>query len=326
MPRPTTKQKLHARHSPAPRGPLGATIAAALKAAGNTFGEKPILPLAEENPLLGGSLEGRKRLGGAFLIELTHIRPDPRQPRRTLDTDAQKELNSSVKRLGILQPITVRFIEPHGVYQIITGERRFHAACAVGLTEIPCWVQSPKEEEVLLHQIVENWQRLDIPPFDLADALARLRDANKYSQRDLARETGKSEGEISKLLAILDLDPAVQKVAREDHSGHITRRHLYAVHALPPDEQLALIRKAQEEAITAADMEQLAAKRAETLTGRKRRAAPVSHQRFSTSQATVTLTFRKREVTTEDILAALEEVRLQVAPPTPHAEDSTVPR
>ena len=73
--------------------------------------------------------------------------------------------------------------------------------CEAGLAEIPCWVQSPKEDEVLQHQIVENWQRLDMHPYDLADALARLRDANSYSQRDLARETGKSEVEISKLLA-----------------------------------------------------------------------------------------------------------------------------
>ena len=89
-------------------------------------------------------------------------------------------------------------------------------------------MQDLKEDQVLQHQIVENWQRLDMHPFDLADALARLRDANGYSQQDLARETGKSEGEISKLLAILDLDPAVQKAAREDQSGRITRRHLYA--------------------------------------------------------------------------------------------------
>ena len=119
-----------------------------------------------------GSLDGRRRLGGAFAIACDRIRPDPTQPRRRLDTDAQKELNASVERLGILQPITVRYVEAEDVYRIITGERRYHAACAAGLPEIPCWVQSPKEDEVLLHQIVENWQRLDMHPFDLADALA----------------------------------------------------------------------------------------------------------------------------------------------------------
>jgi ParB family transcriptional regulator, chromosome partitioning protein len=262
-----------------------------------------------------GSHEGRRRLGGAFAITLDRIQPDPNQPRRRFDTEAQKELNDSVKRLGILQPITVRFIEKDNIYRIITGERRYHAACEAGIAEIPCWVQEPKEDEVLLHQIVENWQRLDMHPYDLADALARLCDANSYSQQDLARETGKSKGEISKLLALLELDPIVQKVAREDTSGRITRRHLYAVRSLPTGEQLTIIQKTQQESLTAEDVERIVANQAESLEGRKRRGAPVSHHRFSTSHASVTITFRKKEVTTEDILTALEEVRFQVCPP-----------
>lgn len=225
-----------------------------------------------------------------------------------------------MKRLGILQPITVRYVETENVYRIITGERRYHAAREAGVAEIPCWVQSPKENEVLLHQIVENWQRLDMHPYDLADALARLRDANSHSQRDLARETGKSEGEISKLLALLDLDPAVQKVARDDQTGRISRRHLYAIRALPAERQLALLRRAQQEAMTAIDMEQLAARETGGAASQRRRGAPVSHHRFSTSQATVSLTFRKNDVTTEDILGALDEVRCRFSSPqfNPH--------
>jgi ParB family transcriptional regulator, chromosome partitioning protein len=262
-------------------------------------------------------MEGRRRLGGAFAISLDRIRPDPNQPRRRMETEAQKELNDSVNRLGILQPITVRFIEAENVYQIIAGERRFHAAREAGLSDIPCWVQSPREEEVLLHQIVENWQRLDMHPYDLADALARLRDANSYSQRDLAGETGKSEGEISKLLSILDLDPAVQKVARDDQAGRFSRRHLYAIRALPAERQLAILRRAQQEAMTAVDMEQLAARETDSAASR-RRGAPVSHHRYLTSQATVSLTFRTKDVTTGDILAALDEVRRQVSSPQTH--------
>jgi len=257
---------------------------------------------------------GKHRLSGAFLIQTSLIRPDPNQPRRRFDTDAQREINNSVKRLGILQAITVRFIEAEKVYRIITGERRFYAACEAGLPEVPCWVQSPREKEVLLHQIVENWQRLDMQPYDLADALARLRDANGYKQKDLARETGKSEGEISKLLALLSLDPAVQKLAREDHTGRISRRHLYAVRSLPAEQQLTLIRKAQEEGVPAADMEILAAKQTAVLRGQRRRGAPVSFQRFSTTHARVSFSFRKKEITSEDLLTAIEEVRLQIVP------------
>jgi ParB family chromosome partitioning protein len=294
-----------------------------MDAAGKTFGSPPTLPPPEESLSISAPLVGRRRLGGAFAIARHHIRPDPNQPRRSLDTEAQKELNDSVKRLGILQPITVRYIEADAIYQVIAGERRYHAACEAGLEEIPCWVQTPKEQDVLLHQIVENWQRLDMHPYDLADALARLREANDYTQNDLAHETGKSKGEISKLLTLLDLDPAVQKMAREDNTGRISRRHLYAVRALPTEEQLRLIRKTQEEAISAADMEQIVAKRMEALEGHKRRGAPVIHHRFSTSHAMVTVTFRKRDVSSEDILAALDEARLQVSPPPTDSRSPT---
>jgi ParB family transcriptional regulator, chromosome partitioning protein len=296
-------------------------VEAAMQVAGNTFSEKPLLPLDEEGPPAPASVEGRRRLGGAFAIAVDRIQPDPNQPRRWFDTKAQKELNDSVRRLGILQPITVRFVETENIYQIITGQRRYHAARETGLADIPCWVQSPKEEKVLLHQIVENWQRLDMHPYDLADALARLRDANGYTQRDLARETGKSEGEISKLLALLNLDPAVQKVAREDQTGRITRRHLYAVRELPAKEQLALIHKAQQDAITATEMEAIVANKTEAPTDRKRQGSPVSHHRFPTSHAMVSITFCKKDVTREDILTALDEARLQVCP---RASDGTM--
>jgi ParB family chromosome partitioning protein len=295
-----------------PSATVGKTVPAALKAATETFNEKPVLPLGKENGLVGGSLDGRRQLGGAFLIECTRIRPDPLQPRRTHDPHADEELTASVRKLGVLQPITVRFLEAENLFQIIAGERRFRAAKAADLIEVPCWVHSPKENQVLLHQIAENWQRLDVHPYDLADALARLRDTNGYSQRDLARETGKSEGEISKFLALLELDPAVQKVAREDRTGRITKRHLYAVRRLPAEEQASMIRRAQEEAITASDMELLAAKRTEVLTGRKPPAATVNQHCFQTGFATVTIKFRKDDVTTKDILAALDEVQLLV--------------
>ena len=271
------------------------------------------MPPSKDSPA-PASLEGRHRLGGAFAIARERIRPDPNQPRRRLDTDAQKELTDSVRRLGILQPITVRYIEADGIYQVIAGERRYHAACEAHLPEIPCWVQEPKEQDVLLHQIVENWQRLDMHPYDLADALARLRDGKNLTQRDLARETGKSEGEISKLLSLLDLDPVVQKMAREDTSNRFTRRHLYAIRTLPAAEQIRLVERTRKETVTAEQMEALVTERTQALRGRGRRGAPVSHHRFSTSQALVSITFRKKDVTTKDILAALDEAWRQASP------------
>jgi ParB family chromosome partitioning protein len=261
-------------------------------------------------------LDGKHRLQGAYAIETRLIRPDPDQPRRQFDTEAQKELNESVKRLGILQPITVRFLEHEHVYRIITGERRYHAACEAGLVEIPCWVQSPKEEHVLLHQIVENWQRLDMRPFDLADALARLRDANGYTQADIVRETGKSKGEISKLFALLDLDPAVQKVARSDHTGHVTRRHLYALRPLPVERQLALLTRVQREDMTVDALEQIVRAQSPSPAGQRPHTPANACRRFKTPHATVSFSSRRRQITDADILAAMDEVRARLEAPT----------
>jgi ParB family chromosome partitioning protein len=237
------------------------------------------------------------------------IQPDPAQPRKRLDTAPQRELVASVKTHGILQPITVRYLESENFYRIITGQRRYSAAKEAGLTEIPCWIQTPKEEDVLVHQIVENWQRLDVHPFDLADALARLRDANGYSQKEIAEATAKSEGEISKILALLDLAPAVQKLAREDETGRITKRHLYAVRSLPPEDQQSLIRKVQQDRLSADEIKHLAAKKFQRGRPLPHPGAPVRCHRFKTAHAMVSLTFRKKQVKTGDILAALDEAR-----------------
>jgi ParB family chromosome partitioning protein len=179
--------------------------------------------------------------------------------------------------LGILRPITVCYVPAEDVYRIVAGRRRFAAACAVGLTDIPCWLQSPEEEEVLLHEIVAIFDRREPRPYDMADVVARLKDANGYTQRDLARLIGKSEAQISKVLALLELAPAVQKVAREDQSGHITARHLYAVRRLSADEQLSLVRWAQDGSVSAADLERIATARIARPTSRKRRRTRVSH-------------------------------------------------
>ncbi len=218
-----------------------------------------------------------------------------------------------MKRLGILQPITVRFVEAEQTYRIITGERRYHAAREAGLAEVPCWVQSPREEEVLLHQIVENWQRLDMQPYDLADALARLRDANGFSQKELAREIGKPESEISRLLSLLTLEPTVQEAARTNRDGSLTKRHLFAIAQVPSSKQPGLLKTIQEERLTATQTERIVREQKAKATGRKTRGAPVARQiRYVTSLATVTLAFRRQEVGPPDILSVLDEVRSQV--------------
>jgi ParB family transcriptional regulator, chromosome partitioning protein len=159
--------------------------------------------------------------------------------------------------------------------------------------------------------LVQAWQRLEVRPYDLADALVTLRDAEGLSQQELANKIGKSPGEISKILSLLELDPAVQKTARQDTTGRIGRRHLYAVRGLPAAKQRDLIRQVQQGKMTADGLEQLAALDEDRRTsGRSRTLA----KRFKTSQATITIVFRKEDVTRRDILDAIREVRTRLAP------------
>jgi len=147
-------------------------------------------------------------------MPLDRIRPDPNQPRKRIPPEYLAELTETVKRHGILQPITLRYAEGDDVYIILSGECRYTAAKAAGLETIPVWVKTPKSEEILLHQIVENWTRSDLNPFELADSLSQIRDANGYNQSQLANVTGKNKSEVSRLLSLLDLNPDVQLLAR----------------------------------------------------------------------------------------------------------------
>jgi len=250
-------------------------------------------------------------LAGPFLIRLDRIRPDPTQPRRQLDSQSQQELNESVRQLGVMQAINVRYLVEGDIYQIISGERRYQAARANDLAEIPCWVQSPKDEEILLRQTVENWLRKDLSPFELADALAAIRDAHGYSQEELARMTGKPKSEISKLLALLSLHPTAQQLARSH--PEIGRRQLYAIARTKSEQHRTLVERALRDGLTAEQLETIVAQQKPQSSGARRAGAPTAYRRFVTSRAIVTLTFRRRDVSDSDVLAALDEARDQAA-------------
>lgn len=260
----------------------------------------------------GTAEEGRRRLKGAFLIAIDRIAPDPDQPRKKIDPTYLNELTASVKRLGILVPITVRYIESDSRYQVIAGECRYTAAKKAGLAEIPCWVKTPNAEQVLVEQIVENWQRSNLQPFELADSLAQLRDAKNFTQREVACEIGKSEGEVSKLLALLDLDPEVQKIARDDTSGRITKRHLYPLLQLHPTQQQRVVHAILDRDLTASETERTVARYLATKHSPAPRGAPYTRRKFVTKHGSALLVFRKKDVTDEDCVALLEEAIAQI--------------
>ena len=232
------------------------------------------------------------------MINRAQIVPDPNQPRQEFNAAAMEELTASIRARGVLQPLTIRWDAAISRYMIIDGGRRFEAAQRLGLDELPCWVQRGEGREILIDQIVHNWQRSSLRPFETADALARLRDEFDMSQKELVSVTGKPKSEISKLLALKDkVAPDIQEMARADESGTYTKRHLYQISRLQPDDQRSVAEEIRRDNLNALDAEKLIRSHAGIApprpTRKKVRGIAFRQKRFRTTEADVLITFRK---------------------------------
>ncbi len=283
----------------------------AKKAAKDAFTKASSLPFQAE-PNSPRDESGRQRLKGAFLIDIDRIQSDPDQPRKDIDPQQIAELAASIRRLGIIQAITVRYVNDEDVYRIIGGECRYQAAKRAGLKQLPCWIKTPDSEDVLLMQIAENWQRSNLQPFELADSLALLRDSKHLTQRKLAQEIGKSEGEVSKLLTLLDLSPDVQRIARDDRGHRITKRHLYSIGRLPVEQQTVILQRVQERDLTVADTERMIERLRATQSPARSSGAPVFRRKVMTKYGSVLMTFRRKDVSASDMIALLREAIAQL--------------
>jgi ParB-like chromosome segregation protein Spo0J len=198
---------------------------------------------------------------------------------------------------------------------IIDGGRRFEAATRLKLDELPCWIQTGEARDVLIDQIVHNWQRSDLRPYETADALARLRDDHGLSQVEIARVTGKSKAEISKFLALHDkVVPDVQDLARSDAGSALSRRHLYSLSRLAPEEQGDLAQRIIREQLTADRTDQLTrpASRSEKPTTRRPKGIQSRQRHFKTSKADVLITFQKQSITDDDLVAVVRDLAAQL--------------
>ena len=248
---------------------------------------------------------------GAFLIDVDRIRPDPQQPRREFDADQMEHLTASVRERGVRQPIRVWFVAGDDVYQIIAGERRYRAARAAGLKTIPCLVDEEpggtllERKHLLLEGIVENWQRADLKPFELADALIELRDRHGLSQDEIARLTGKPKSEISRFVSLRKIAPDLRQELREDESSTFSRRHLVAVAKLPPEQQRALTQKIKTEKLRAPEAERAAVRMLERTWNKSPQTHAGTIRRFVIGAATVEVKFRRSGVADPEVLDVL---------------------
>jgi ParB family transcriptional regulator, chromosome partitioning protein len=144
------------------------------------------------------------------MVPIEQIDPNPDQPRQAMGD--LSELIASVREKGIIEPLVVR--QRGTRYQIIAGERRYHAAVQVGLREIPVVVRDVDDTEMLELALVENIQRKDLTPFEEAEALTSLAHRCGYTHEDLAKRLGKSRSSVTESLALHGMPPEVRKVCR----------------------------------------------------------------------------------------------------------------
>jgi ParB family chromosome partitioning protein len=176
---------------------------------------------------LGALIEGvekeilEKKVEANLDIAIDSIDGNPFQPRTNFDEQALEELASSIKRLGIVQPLTVRETE-NGRYQLIAGERRLRAARLAGLTHVPAYIRTADDQAMLELALVENIQREDLDPIEVGISFHRLIEECKLTQEQLSERVGKQRSTIANYVRLLRLPAEIQLGIRNKHlmMGH----------------------------------------------------------------------------------------------------------
>ena len=159
-------------------------------------------------------------VGSIVEIELENIEVNPYQPRTYFDEESLRELASSIKELGVIQPITVRKIDDK--FQLVSGERRFRASKLIGNKSIPAYIRTANDQEMLEMALVENIQRKNLDPIEVALSYQRLIDEIQLTQEELSVRVGKKRSTVTNYLRLLKLDPILQTGIRD---GFISMGH-----------------------------------------------------------------------------------------------------
>ncbi|TDT44692.1 ParB family chromosome partitioning protein [Maribacter spongiicola] len=155
-----------------------------------------------------------KVVGNIIELDLEHIEVNPFQPRSNFNDESIKELAASIKELGVIQPITVRKLG-FNEYQLVSGERRYRASKLLGLETIPAYIRIANDQESLEMALVENIQRQDLDPIEIALSYQRLIDEINLTQERLSERVGKKRSTIANYLRLLKLDPIIQTGMRD---------------------------------------------------------------------------------------------------------------
>ncbi|WP_010520411.1 ParB/RepB/Spo0J family partition protein [Aquimarina agarivorans] len=168
-----------------------------------------------ENDIKSASDKNADQVVGSIVeLDLDAIEVNPFQPRTSFNEEALNELASSIKELGLIQPITVRKLGFNS-YQLVSGERRYRASKKLGLTTIPAYIRIADDKDSLAMALVENIQRQDLDPIEVALSYQRLIDEINLTQEQMSERVGKKRSTITNYLRLLKLDPIIQTGIRD---------------------------------------------------------------------------------------------------------------
>lgn len=187
-------------------------------------------------------------------IELSKIKPNPEQPRSTFDEESLDELTASIRSLGIIQPITVKETGD-GQYLIISGERRYRASLKAGLTQIPAYVKTTEDENIVEMALIENIQREDLNAIEIALAYQKLIDNYGLTQEQLSEQVGKKRTTIANYLRLLKLPAEIQMGLKNKRIDMGHARALIPIE--DPEVQLALYEQILAEGLSVRNVEEL---------------------------------------------------------------------
>ena len=198
---------------------------------------------------------GAEKLVGSIVdLDLSLIEANPFQPRKTFNEEALRELGSSIRELGVIQPITVRKVG-FNKFQLVSGERRFRASKLVGLTTIPAYIRLADDQQSLTMALVENIQRQDLDPIEVALSYKRLIEEIDLTQEQMSERVGKNRSTITNYLRLLKLDPIVQMGMRD---GFISMGHGRAlINVTDSEDQLRIYESIIADGLSVRQTEQL---------------------------------------------------------------------
>ncbi|MFT4754608.1 MAG: ParB family chromosome partitioning protein [Salibacteraceae bacterium] len=191
---------------------------------------------------------------GISEIRVSQIKPNENQPRTKFDEEALTDLADSIKQHGLVQPITIRKVNP-SEYQIISGERRWRASQIAGLTSIPSYIRQVNDEQVLELALIENIQREDLDAMEIAISYQRMLDELKITQEVLAQKVSKNRSTVTNFLRLLNLPAQIQLAVKD---GAISMGHARALLSAKSDElQLGIYKRILSAGLNVRQVEQL---------------------------------------------------------------------